>query len=82
MGNPSCPMYFQEENMTGKMTPEQLRAEVAKFDWYHKIDLGQGVITPGNDWDSLWNPIREVRRYIEYEGKKVLDIASALSLIN
>ncbi len=29
------------------MTPEQLEAEVAKIRWYHTIDLGSGVVTPG-----------------------------------
>jgi tRNA (mo5U34)-methyltransferase len=59
------------------MTPEELRHEVEKFRfWYHKIDLGGGVITPGLDLDSLWDMIRDTRNAIDYKGKKVLDIAS------
>lgn len=63
--------------MTKKMTPDELRKEVAKFPfWYHKIDLGGGVVTPGRDYDAIWDMIRETRKYIDYKGKKVLDIAS------
>lgn len=29
------------------MTPEQLKAEVVKIRWYHTIDLGNGIVTPG-----------------------------------
>lgn len=44
--------------------------------WYHKIDLGNGIVTPGFDYDPLWNNIRSVREKIDYKGKNVLDIAS------
>ena len=44
--------------------------------WYHKIDLGNDVITPGLDFDPLWNMVRETRNHIDYKGKRVLDIAS------
>ncbi len=37
------------ENLLEKiaLTPEKLKAEIAKIDWYHSIDLGNGIITPG-----------------------------------
>ena len=37
------------ENLLEKMTLTQdnLKAEIAKIDWYHSIDLGNGIITPG-----------------------------------
>jgi SAM-dependent methyltransferase len=54
----------------------QLEAEVAKRFWYHKIDLGKGVVTPGYDFDSVWDGIRSSRKSIDYKGKRVLDIAS------
>jgi SAM-dependent methyltransferase len=58
-------------------TASELQDEVNKFPfWYHKIDLGQGVITPGLNFDPLWNMIRETRKSIDYHDKKVLDIAS------
>jgi len=44
--------------------------------WYHKIDLGNGIVTPGFNYDPLWDNIRKVRSRIDYQGKTVLDIAS------
>lgn len=44
--------------------------------WYHKVDLGHGIVTPGFDYDPLWNNIRHVRSKIDYKNKTVLDIAS------
>jgi len=58
-------------------TDEELKAAVAEFDfWYHKIDLGQGVVTPGCDFDAIWDLIRAVRDNLDYQGKYVLDLAS------
>jgi tRNA (mo5U34)-methyltransferase len=44
--------------------------------WYHKIDLGQGVITPGCNFEHAWEPIRRLMDQVDYTGKKVLDIGS------
>jgi len=37
------------ENLLEKiaLTPDKLKAEIAQIDWYHSIDLGNGIITPG-----------------------------------
>jgi SAM-dependent methyltransferase len=53
-----------------------IETEVAKRFWYHKINLGNGIITPGYDFDDVWNGIRKSRETIDYKGKRVLDIAS------
>lgn len=44
--------------------------------WYHRIDLGDGIVTPGFNYDPLWDNIRKVRKNINYKGKIVLDIAA------
>jgi len=44
--------------------------------WYHKIYLPGSITTPGNDWDYLWDNIRQARKHVEYTGKKVLDLGS------
>lgn len=44
--------------------------------WYHKIDLGDGIVTPGFDFDEQWVRTRAVMDTIDYEGQKVLDLAS------
>lgn len=42
--------------------------------WYHKIELGNGIITPGNDWDYLWSPMKEQMKKVDFADKRVLDI--------
>jgi SAM-dependent methyltransferase len=44
--------------------------------WYHKIDLGNGIVTPGREYDRIWTNTRAVIDKIDYTGKCVLDIAS------
>lgn len=59
------------------MTPQEIKAEVARFPfWYHKIDLGHGIITPGLDFDLVWENIRNVRSHLDLSGRNVLDIGS------
>lgn len=44
--------------------------------WYHNIDLGHGLVTPGRGYDGIWGIIRDVMKNLDYKGKSVLDIAS------
>lgn len=44
--------------------------------WYHSIKLPEGVVTPGEPYDKLWDNTRSARDFIQYPGKSVLDIAS------
>ena len=58
-------------------TKEETLAEIERLQpWYHKVDLGNGVVTPGYDWDYLWDNIRKARSHIDYAGKAVLDLGS------
>lgn len=53
---------------------ESLRSEVDRLKWYHQIDLGGGVITPGVD-----NSAKKLRRSglpERLDGKTVLDIGA------
>lgn len=45
-----------------------------RMKWYHKIDLGNGVVTPGLEFAPLWDPLKEQIRKIDFSGKVVLDI--------
>lgn len=60
--------------MCEKMTREELLAGVAKIKWWHQIDLGHGVITPGPD------PTIERIEWLglpeDLHGKTVLDIGA------
>jgi tRNA (mo5U34)-methyltransferase len=54
--------------------PEELRARVAELRWFHTIDLGHGIVTPGHD-DSP-KKLRRVGLPEELHGKTVLDIGA------
>jgi SAM-dependent methyltransferase len=38
--------------------------------------LGDGIITPGKDYDHIWEATRSVMAKIDYRGKTVLDLGS------
>lgn len=38
--------------------------------WWHKIELGDGVVTPGGDHEWVWDPIRRLMDKVDYSGKK------------
>jgi tRNA (mo5U34)-methyltransferase len=64
-----------EDAMVGATTlsRDQLVERVNGLQWAHKIDLGDGVVTPGEWGDHnpfLWQAMRDV----DFTGKKVLDI--------
>lgn len=58
------------------MEPNELLAQAKKLTWYHKIDLGHGYVTPGNNYDALWNAIRREMDDVDYGDKVVLDLGS------
>ncbi len=51
-----------------------MRDELAKINWFHRIDLGNGVTTPGID-DSA-TKLAQVRLPADLSGKSVLDIGA------
>lgn len=60
-----------------KYNQNDLREKVKDYgSWYHKIDLGQGIVTPGLDFEPIWDMVRSSRNHIDYKGKTVLDLAS------
>jgi tRNA (mo5U34)-methyltransferase len=42
--------------------------------WFHKIDLGPGVVTPGYDWEDLWSPTSRFLDGVDFRGKRVMEI--------
>jgi tRNA (mo5U34)-methyltransferase len=57
------------------MTPEELREAVGKIRWFHSIDLGRGVVTPGYDPHTA----RRAAGYgipDDLSGRSVLDIGA------
>jgi tRNA (mo5U34)-methyltransferase len=52
---------------------ESLRAEVESLGWFHRIDLGNGIVTPGRDESSRklgWIDLPDLR------GRTVLDVGA------
>ncbi|MHC4991305.1 MAG: class I SAM-dependent methyltransferase [Planctomycetota bacterium] len=53
---------------------DALRAEVARLDWWHRIDLGQGLVTPGRD-DSVAK-LSRIGMPTDLQGLRVLDVGA------
>ena len=60
--------------MSVKRDRASLEREMRTYDWYHRIDLGDGLVTPGRDYDFMWQPTLEFMSACSFRGKRVLDI--------
>lgn len=58
------------------MNTSELINQAMKLKWYHKIDLADGFVTPGYNYEHLWNPIRKEMDSVDYKDKTVLDLGS------
>jgi len=54
--------------------PHSLRDEVAAIRWFHRIDLGNGIVTPGVD--QTQEKLARIRLPRDLTGKSVLDIGA------
>lgn len=57
------------------MNSQELRDEVERIRWWHRIDLGQGVVTPG--LDDTASKLAAVRLPSDLRDKSVLDIGAS-----
>lgn len=71
------PVYgssYREEPLPPGLTPDELRNYISRMGWYHQIDLGDGVLTPGlkakADIEHEWS----LFSLSNLTGKSVLDI--------
>lgn len=55
-------------------TPDRLRAEVARRQWFHTVDLGGGVLTPG--YDDTPAKLAHLHLPADLNGRSVLDIGA------
>jgi SAM-dependent methyltransferase len=53
-----------------------LRRQVSERTWYHRMDLGNGIVTPGFTWEDNWNNTRAARERVDYAQKSVLDLGT------
>lgn len=58
------------------MTAAEIRSRIAPFGWLHTIDLGQGVITPGQWTCAGQAHIAALMDRVDYHGKSVLDVGT------
>jgi tRNA (mo5U34)-methyltransferase len=56
------------------LSPEQLRVEVEAVRWYHSIDLGHGIVTPGVE-DSAFK-LSRLHLPASLAGRTVLDVGA------
>ncbi len=60
--------------MAGAAVPKDLRARVFSRPWFHRIDLGNGIVTPG--FDDTPRKMNAVRMPENLSGKTVIDIGA------
>lgn len=57
---------------------DQLKSEMESLGpWYHSIDLGGGLVTPGRAWyHHMWEVCRDTMNHLDFRGRRVLDIGA------
>jgi tRNA (mo5U34)-methyltransferase len=56
------------------MDREKMIETMNRMHWYHRIELAPGIVTPGNDWEFLWAPMRDFLKATDLRGKRVLEV--------
>lgn len=56
------------------MTPDALKSRVSKYAWYHTLDLGNGIITPGSPFNHIWDFIKKNLQRVDFTNRSVIDI--------
>jgi len=57
------------------MNPEKLKQEIAKYKWFHTIELGNGIVTPGID--DTPRKLKSIGIPDSLRGMTVLDLGAA-----
>ncbi len=58
------------------MTTDQLRSEINKISWFHSIDLGNGLVTPGWEGPATKRKLGRLGLPDDLSGLTVLDIGA------
>ena len=56
------------------MAIDQIKREVHSLNWFHTIDLGNGIITPG--CDNSFEKLKRIHMPLDLTGRSVLDIGA------
>jgi tRNA (mo5U34)-methyltransferase len=60
--------------VSGQLSTDELRQAVGRIRWFHQIDLGRGVVTPG--FDRTLKKAQTIKLPADLSGKSVLDIGA------
>lgn len=63
-----------DDPMTTRPDQSALRAAVARHEWFHTIDLGDGIVTPGRDRSD--EKLARLRLPERLDGRSVLDVGA------
>ena len=55
---------------------KELLKKINQLTWYHNIDLGNGIVTPGRNWQFIWEPSAKFMEKEDFSGKNVLEIGT------
>ncbi len=72
--DPALPAVEAAGGDAGDAATAELRRRVGQIEWYHTIDLGRGVVTPG--WFDLRGLLHQYPVPARLDGKRVLDVAT------
>lgn len=57
------------------MDAAELRAQLGRYPWYHRIDVGDGIVTPGVErYERYQEPVLRTLRLLPVAGRRVLDV--------
>jgi tRNA (mo5U34)-methyltransferase len=62
-----------------ELDPNEIRKRMAELKWFHHIDLGHGIITPGAggpNWNELLERSADIYYGMGIEGQTVLDVGA------
>lgn len=72
--HPGYGVDYEPEPLPEGLTSDGLRAYAGRMNWYHEIDLGDGVLTPGMKQSTLIEREWELFALGDLAGRSVLDI--------
>lgn len=52
----------------------ELSSKINNYKWYHSIKINENLVTPGRDYEQIWDIILKGMIKIDFNNKKVLDI--------
>ena len=71
----SIPLLWNGWSAKGvRVNPQEIKARVAEIRWHHSIDLGHGLVTPGQDNSA--RKLKRLRLPESLAGKTVLDVGA------